>query len=36
MGLPNQFSLQTVGEILVIPAYVSEDDFFQVMGRRFP
>ena len=36
MGYPNQFSLQTVGEILVVPAYVTEDDFLQVLGRRFP
>ena len=36
MGLPHQFSPQTVGEILVIPAYVTEDDFLQVLGRRFP
>ena len=36
MGVPNQFSIQTYGEILVVPAYVSEDDFLQVLGRRFP
>ncbi len=36
MGAPNQFSVQTVGEMLVVPAYVTEDDFLQVMGRRFP
>ena len=36
MGYPNQFSVQTVGEILVVPAYVTEDDFLQVLGRRFP
>ena len=36
MGVPNQFSLQTYGEILVVPAYVTEDDFLQVLGRRFP
>ncbi len=36
LGLPHQFSPQTVGEILVIPAYVTEDEFLQVLGRRFP
>ena len=36
MGFPNQFSIQTVGDIMVIPAYVTEDDFLQVTGRRFP
>ena len=36
MGFPSQFGPQTVGEILVIPAFVTEDDFLQVVGRRFP
>ena len=36
MGTPSQFSVQTVGEMLVVPIYVSEDDFLRVMGRRFP
>ena len=36
LGVPNQFSLQTVGDLLVVPAYVTEDDFLQVLGRRFP
>ena len=36
LGYPNQFSLQTVGEMMVVPAYVSEHDFLQVLGRRFP
>ena len=36
MGYPNQFSIQTVGETLVVPIYVSENDFLQVLGRRFP
>ena len=36
MGVPNQFSVQTYGEILVVPVYVTEDDFLQVLGRRFP
>ena len=36
MGYPHQFSLQTVGEQLVVPVYVTEQDFLQVLGRRFP
>ena len=36
LGYPNQFSIQTVGDILVVPAYVTEHDFLQVIGRRFP
>ncbi len=36
LGTPSQFSPQTVGEMLVIPAYVTEDDFLQALGRRFP
>ena len=36
LGYPNQFSVQTVGETLVVPAYVSEHDFLDVLGRRFP
>ncbi len=36
MGLPDQFAPQAHGEELVIPIYVTEDDFFQVVGRRFP
>ncbi len=35
-GFPSQFSPQTVGEILVIPFYVTEHDFLDVIGRRFP
>ena len=35
-GYPSQFSPQTVGEILVIPFYVTEHDFLDVIGRRFP
>ncbi len=35
-GFPSQFSPQTVGEILVIPFYVTERDFLEVIGRRFP
>ena len=36
MGYPSQFSLQTVGEMLVVPAYVTEEDFLEVLGGRFP
>ena len=36
MGYPRQFSLQSVGEMIVAPAYVTEEDFLQVMGGRFP
>ena len=35
-GFPSQFSPQTVGEVLVIPFYVTEHDFLHVTGRRFP
>ena len=35
-GASSYFSPQTVGEILVIPVYVAEADFLQVIGRRFP
>ena len=33
---PTYFSVQTVGEMLVLPAYVAEQDFLQVLGQRFP
>ena len=36
LGAPTQFSAQTVGEILVIPVYVTENDFLHVLGNRFP
>ena len=36
LGAPSYFSVQTVGEMLVIPAYVTERDFLQVLGERFP
>ena len=35
-GASSYFSPQAVGEILVIPFYVTEADFLQVLGRRFP
>ena len=34
-GSSSYFSLQTVGEVLVVPFYVSEHDFLQVLGNRF-
>ena len=37
LGYPTQFSKQTVGnEVFAVPAYVTEDDFLQVIGGRFP
>ena len=36
LGYPSQFSKQMVGEMFVFPAYVTEDDFLQVLGSRFP
>ncbi len=36
LSIPTYFSAQSVGEMLVIPAYVTEQDFLQVLGRRFP
>ena len=36
LGYPSQFSPQTVGEMSVVPAYVAEEDFLQVLGGRFP
>ena len=36
MGLPDQFGTQSVGDELVIPHYVTEEDFFGVVGQRFP
>ena len=36
MGLPDQFGTQSVGDELVIPHYVTEGDFLNVVGRRFP
>ena len=35
-GSSSYFSLQSVGEILVAPVYVTEDDFLRVLGNRFP
>ena len=36
LGYPTQFSKQIVGEMFVVPAYITEDDFLQVIGSRFP
>ena len=35
MGYPSQFTLQNVGETLVVPLYVTEQDFRNVLGTRF-
>ena len=36
LGYPSQFSRQIVGDMYVVPAYVDEDDFLQVLGNHFP
>ena len=36
LGYPSQFSQQIVGDMYVVPAYVTEDDFLRVLGNRFP
>ncbi len=36
LGAPVHFGVQTVGEELVIPVFVTESDFLQVLGSRFP
>jgi putative ABC transport system permease protein len=36
MGNPAHFSVQVVGEQVEVPFYVTEDDFFGVLGTRFP
>lgn len=36
LGHPSQFSQQIVGDMYVVPAYVTEDDFLRVLGNRFP
>ena len=36
LGSPRQFRPQTVGDLQVIPFYVTEGDFHEVLGRRFP
>lgn len=36
LGYPSQFGRQIVGDMYVYPAYVSEEDFLGVIGRRFP
>ena len=36
LGYPSQFSRQLVGDMHVVPAYVTEGDFLQVLGNRFP
>ena len=36
MGAPNHFNLIPVGESVVAPIYVNEDDFFQGIGAPYP
>ena len=36
MGAANHFDLIPVGESVVAPIYVNEDDFFQGIGDRYP
>ncbi len=36
LGAPVHFGVQTVGEELVIPMFVTENDFLHVLGSRFP
>ena len=36
LGYPTQFSQQVVGDMYVVPAYVTEDGFLRVLGNRFP
>ncbi len=36
MGDPAKFSVQVVGEQLEVPFYVTEEDFFGLLGTRFP
>jgi len=35
MGAPNHFDLIPVGESVVVPIYMNEDDFFQGIGARY-
>ena len=36
MGAPIYFDLRSVGESVVVPLFVDEDDYFQGIGERFP
>jgi len=36
MGTPNHFDLNSVGESVVVPIYMNEDDFFDGIGGRYP
>lgn len=36
LGYPSQFGRQTVADMFVYPAYVSEEDFLGAIGSRFP
>lgn len=36
MGTPNHFDLNPVGESVVVPIYMNEEDFFDGIGGRYP
>ena len=36
MGAPIYFDLRAVGESVVVPLFVNEDDYFQGIGARYP
>ena len=36
MGAPIYFDLRAVGESVIVPLFVNEDDYFQGIGERFP
>lgn len=36
MGAPNHFDLNAVGESVVVPIFMNEDDFFDGIGGRYP
>ena len=36
MGTPSYFGISTVGEAIVVPLFLNEEDFFQGIGDRYP
>ena len=36
MGAPTYFDLGSVGESVVVPLFVNEDDYFNGIGSRYP
>ncbi len=36
MGAPIYFDLRAVGESVIVPLFVTEDDYFQGIGERYP